>query len=161
MPYLAPIEAKTVGWDGGPRHGRRVVATPHSLTGALAASRSRSLPAAFTLGLASHLELDTLPYHNYDRRGLTGKLTALTDLTLAGLLLTDADLSPAQWAGALGGIAPDLLAQVTCRRDPFTRHVHLRLHSQRETCLAVAVVLQAATSVWCYTALARRHFSQS
>jgi hypothetical protein len=133
-----------------------VVATPHSLIGALAGSRGRSLGAAFALGVFSHLAADRVPHSDYNPLGAAGKLRGGSDLALAGLLLVSVQPTASQWTGALGGIAPDLLAFASRARDPFSRFVHQRAHSRRRPGRVVGVGVQAALAVCCYAALAAR-----
>jgi hypothetical protein len=138
-----------------------VIATPHSLIGALVASRGRSLGGAFALGVFSHLAADRVPHSDYNPLGAAGKLRGGSDLALAGLLLVSVEASAVQWAGALGGIAPDVLALSSRARDPFSRLVHQRAHTRRRPGRVVGVGVQAALAVCCYAALAARdHLSQ-
>jgi hypothetical protein len=133
-----------------------MVATPHSLIGALVASRGRSLGAAFALGVFSHLAADRVPHTDYNPLGAAGKLRGGSDLALAGLLLVSVEASAVQWAGALGGIAPDVLALASRARDPFSRLVHQRVHSRRRPGRVVGIGVQTAFAVCCYAALAAR-----
>jgi hypothetical protein len=146
-----------VGWPSL----EEVVATPHSLIGALAASRGRSLSAAFALGVLSHLVADRVPHSDYDPLGPVGKLRGGADLALAGLLLVSVEASVVQWAGAIGGLAPDLLALASRAGDPFSRLVHQRAHSRRRPGRLVGVGVQAAVALCCYAALAARESSSA
>jgi hypothetical protein len=127
--------------------------------GALAASRGRSLSAAFALGVCSHLVADRVPHSDYDPLGTVGKLRGGADLALAGLLLVSVEASVVQWAGAIGGLAPDLLAFASRARDPFSRLVHQRVHTRRRPGRLIGVGVQAAVTVCCYAALAARQSS--
>jgi hypothetical protein len=136
-----------------------MIATPHSLIGALVASRRRSPGAAFALGALSHLAADRVPHSDYNPLGASGKLCGVSDLALAGLLLASVEASAVQWAGALGGIAPDLLSLASRTRDPFSRLVHQPVHSRRRPGRAVGIGVQAAIAICCYAALGARDSS--
>jgi hypothetical protein len=133
-----------------------VVATPHLLIGALVSSRRRTPAGAFLVGALSHLVADRVPHIDYDPCGLLGKLRGLADLGLGGALICSVNVSPVQLAGALGGIAPDLLSMASRDRDPFTRLVHRRIHTPRYPGLPVGIGIQAAVAAGCYAALAAR-----
>lgn len=86
-----------------------MIATPHMLVGAAAASRARSLGGAVAIGALTHLALDAVPHRDY-RLGAFGGLAITADLAVGTLAVVRLSAGSAVLlAGALGGVLPDLV----------------------------------------------------
>lgn len=86
-----------------------MVITPHGLTGALIGSRAETAVGALTLGLLSHLALDRVRHRDYSVTGARGRGRVAADALLLGASLVAAGARRRAIAGAIGGIAPDLV----------------------------------------------------
>jgi hypothetical protein len=139
-----------------------MLVTNHVLSGALVGQVSRSIPVAFTVGVLSHLVLDSVPHWGDERRiqdvmhiavpdGLVG-LTAMAVVTLA----TCRERRTRVLAGMAGAALLDLdkPGRVFFGASPFPRVVdRLHGHIQRESPrrmpqeLLVGVTLAAVVAV--------------
>jgi hypothetical protein len=115
------------------------------LAGALASTRVRTPSQAVLAGALSHLIADAIPHSDYEIGDLGG-LALAADLAggamLVGTLTAD---SPGLWAGAFGGILPDVLAVVESKLGiNCLRRVHTLAHARTYPSLAVGVLSQMA-----------------
>lgn len=126
-----------------------MVITPHSLVGALVGARRRSVGSAFAAGVKSHFALDRVPHYDYSLDGLRGKTTAAAELALVAALLRRRGLKATEVAGAVGGIAPDvicLLERHGCLPQ-LLGPVHDRSHTKRSLSVGPGLLLQAGVVV--------------
>jgi hypothetical protein len=125
-----------------------MIATPHMLTGAAVALRTRSVPQAVAIGAASHLLLDMVPHVDYPLFAGKGLVLAADLLGGAGLTMALVEDDPVLWAGAFGGILPDLLAVAERTiQVRITRRPHERLHTRVKPGPATAAKLQTLAAL--------------
>jgi hypothetical protein len=88
----------------------RVIATPHMLAGAAAASKARSVSAALAIGALTHLALDAVPHRDY-RLGAFRGVALTADLAIGTFATARLSRGSAvSLAGALGGVLPDVVS---------------------------------------------------
>ncbi|MHB1538732.1 MAG: hypothetical protein ACYCUM_12555 [Solirubrobacteraceae bacterium] len=120
-----------------------MIATPHMLAGAAAATRVRTPAAGLAVGALTHLLLDAVPHRDYRRAALGGLVLAadLTAGTISVRLL--AGRSRVTLAGAIGGLLPDLLSSAE-RALPLSpiRSAHSMFHTTSRTSAGVSGAVQ-------------------
>lgn len=134
-----------------------MIATPHALVGAAAGTGNAPL-AAFAAGFASHFALDKIPYGGgYSVKGRSGKLRALADASCGiGLAAATGGDRVSKIAGAVGGIAPDVLVVAGRSRGGalgWFAAMHDRSHNQRGCGRRASFLLQALTAAAAVAAL--------
>jgi hypothetical protein len=105
-----------------------VVITPHATVGAaLGKTLARQRPLlALGLGVLSHYLLDQVPHRDYDLYAPNGKTFVGLELLTVAAVLSVEGYAPATYAGALGGVLPDVVALLAPNSLPS--RLHGRLH---------------------------------
>lgn len=120
-----------------------MIATPHMLAGAAAASRVRRPSAALAVGALMHLLLDGVPHRDY-RRGALGGVVLAVDLAVGTLAVCGLPgCSPVRLAGAFGGLLPDLLGRAERRLAVRpTGWIHATAHTDSRPGVRASVAIQ-------------------
>ncbi len=134
--------------------------TNHALTGSLIGLATGSPVAAAPLGVGSHFLMDSLPHFGLPGMSLKkmpGVLIGAVDFTLAlcvtsGLALAFPERAPAQLAGAIGAMLPDLFyipdILFGVRFDPApVRAFHHNIQQGKEFPLGILIDIAWASAV--------------
>lgn len=91
-----------------------MLSTPHLLVGATVGSLTPNPFAAFIAGFLSHFIMDMIPHYDWKPIGWKLKMLTFIDFFFGAALLfylTKNSVHPfVIWAGAMGGVFPDILA---------------------------------------------------
>ena len=138
--HVTANEDSTVEWVCAAYLGG-VVMTPHAVVGALVARGARSPRSAFWRGVVSHFALDRIPHYDYNASNPL--LLAADAACAAALVAWLSDRSPEAAAGAVGGLAPDVVqfAERALRID-VTLAMHMANHTDARPGLVAGSLTQ-------------------